>query len=142
MSILRNVNVTFLCRLFSPASPVDLRNPHVPYHFISQSNIIVTKPHVALSILRNVHVALTILGVKEPTNGHRVPFLSKCPTRIFYAVTHKPKPGLPHPSPPHPATQTNPGSGHLLLLLLLLLLLSLGADTGLPQRRWGSDPTT
>ena len=41
----------------------NLRNGHVPCHYLLGPHVTVAKVHVALSILGNGHVALSVLGV-------------------------------------------------------------------------------
>ena len=58
-SLLRNANVACPCRFFSLMSL--FRNQHVPlcYRFY-HANVVVTKAHVTMSNVLNVHVALSI----------------------------------------------------------------------------------
>ena len=52
-----------------PCPLSNLRNGHVPCHYLFGAHVAVTKVHVALSNLRNKPVTLSILGVKGHSFG-------------------------------------------------------------------------
>ena len=69
MSILRNGHVVYFCCIKASLVPVEFNKWPCPCHYLSGLYVAVAKVRVALSNLRNSHVALSILGVNLPVAG-------------------------------------------------------------------------